>query len=293
MDGIVYKSSIFDRLLYSLLAVCILVPGTCIMLYGISRRDYDWPMIIVGALICSIVIYILQKYFTYRVTVYDEYLEIRMFDAVRRVRYGDIIELREKRNALYIIDWVDHDGRRVIRGADADACNDKDSVEIDITKVLSLQRAYIGDYDDLIDRLYEKCGKTRKRRRVVWSRASFISAASLKTDNGIRDILEILAPYGLLMVIFLMCLAEFVVASRGTSSAVITVYLRLIFPIFVVITLFILTLKYMDYIKKLLRDDSGSKKIPAANIRVFLIMSIGMSAGIIILFFIILNMWHS
>lgn len=292
MDGIVYKSSIFDRLLYSLISVCILVPGTCIMLYGISRRDYNWPMIIAGALICSIVIYILQKYFTYSVTIYDEYLEMRMFDVVRRVRYGDIIELREKRNALYIIDWVEHDGRRAIRGAGTDACNMEGSVEIDISRVLALQRAYIGDYDGLIDRLYEKCGKARKKRKVVWSKASFISAASLKADNGIRDILEILAPYALLMVIFLMSLAEFVVVSRGTSSAVITVYVRLIFPLFVVITLFILTLKYMDYIKKLLRDDSGSKKIPAANIKVFLVMNIGMSAGIIILFFVILNMWH-
>lgn len=292
MNRRIYKSSIFDRFIYSLTAAEIILLSLWAMLYGIDKRSYNWPMIPIGAFVCSYIIYLLQKIFTYSAELKEECIVINNGDAVVSIKYEDILKLYEKGSACYIIDSVEIDGIKKVRGTNIAAHEDLklEEIMVDTDEVPVLQKAFIENYDELIDMLFEKCNVSRDvKKRAGRGKDKFVRTAALKKDTGLRDILNIIFPYAILAIILLMGLIVFGAARKGKLSPVMIVFVNLIFPVFVVLSLFVLVLKYISYIKSLMRNEAVKAGISGRDTIVFLVSSIIMSAGIIIAFFLVLG----
>jgi len=98
-----------------------------------------------------------------------------------------------------------------------------------------------------------------------------------------------LYPYFMLLITFLMSLVEYGVLSKGNASHEIVTYAKLIFPILVVITIYILILNNIEYIKKFMSKGFRESDISFKDVTVFLVLNILLSACIVVLFFSILN----
>lgn len=296
LDKREYKSSAFDRVLFSFLAVSILMPGIWVILYGIEKREFNWPLVIVGLILCSCMIFILQKFFLYRVVVYDEFMEIHRFDKTISLRFHDIIDIYQRKNACYIIDQVMKDGKYFIRGTNDDAklYNETDKICISIFKLPVLQRAYIDNYDELIQYICSKIGKENAAAKPRRDRkSSFISAALLKDTNyrflkGI-DVLKMLIPYMMLVLALFATIAEYGIASKGINDSRLSLYAKYVFPVLIILAIFILVVNFIFYFIKLLNKDREKLSNLTSSIVVFIISNFILSAGVIAAFFIVLN----
>lgn len=292
MDGKVYKNGMFDKCIYSLVAVDVILPSLWAMLYGIDKRSYDWPMIPIGALICSYMLYMLQKFFTYSVTLYEDHMIINNMGRLTVIKYIDIFELKEKGSACYIVDEIENEGKIYIRGTDicVENAQSTDDIAINIKDITVLQKAFIGNYDELINELFARCSKQRKaEKHKFMDKDMFVRTAAYKDKIDAKDIAGVVFLYLLLAVIILIGLFEFSAAQKGSLSPVMAVYINLIFPLFAVVSLFIIALKYIHYIKSLLKNDNETKGIPVINAVIFLVSSIIVSAAVIAAFFVILG----
>jgi hypothetical protein len=291
-----YKSSVFDRVLFGLIALSILMPGSWVVLYSIEKRSYNWPMVIAGLVLCSYTIFLLQKFFSYRVVVYHDYIEIYRFDKVIRINFIDIVDIYQKRNACYIIDRVMKDGNYYIRGTnDVDKISsEKDKVSISIFKLPVLQRAYIDNYDELIQHIYSKIGKEYTAvKRVRNKKSSFVSAALLENVDhksiGGMEIFKIFVPYIVLLLIIFFSLAEYGIASKGINQPELNLYARNVFPVLIILAISILIINFIYYFIRLLNKDLGRISIRTSSILVFVISNFILSAGVIAVFFIVFN----
>jgi hypothetical protein len=294
MDRKIYKSSNFDRVLFSTIALAILIPGVWVILYGISRQSYDWPMAACGILLCSYTIYILQILFTYKVILDDDYMEIHRLDCIFTIKFDDIVDIYERRNACYIIDRVIEDGESYIRGTKPleKYSTGMDKVKVNLSKLPVLQKAYIENYQDMVSNVFSKTGLNHIKK-LKDRKSSFVSAALLKNvkywDLKELDIIKILLPYIILILTLLMCLVEYGTASKGVNLSGLDSYIKIGLPILVVIGINVLILNFINYFKKYLSSTREQSKVPGVSTFLFTLMNIVLSAGIVIIFFIVLD----
>lgn len=300
MNFKIYKSSIFDRVLYSFFSAGVLIPSMWLILYGLNRYSYNMPIILISILSCSYTIYLMQKAFSYKVLVNDDFIQIIESDHTFTIKYEDIIEIIEKRNACYLIDRINIENEYYIRGTKpALKCSEVvDSVNINRSKIAVLRRNYVENYHELINHISSKCiikeaERENVRNRGYIGKSLFASTALLsKADYeklSIYDTIRMFYPYFMLLTTFLMCLVEYGVLVKGNVSLGLFPYTKLIFPLFVVITIYILTINCLTYVKRLLCKGLPKPDISALNVTIFMVMNIGLSGGIIMLFFSMLN----
>lgn len=296
MSSKIYKSSIFDRALFSVTAAGILIPGVWVVLYGIDKRSYNWPLAAAGILLCAYTVYLLQKFFTYKAVINDDSIEIHSFKGSIAIRFDDIIEICERRNACYIIDKVMQDGKYYIRGTvpPVEYSGGMDKVKINLAKLPVVQRAFFDNYEEMSETLMNKCGVQPKSQKVRKDGKSFfVSTAMLDSIKYWQlrgaDILKMLLPYLVILLTFLMGLVEYGAMSKGNVSSWLTVYIKYVFPILVVIGLYILVLNFVHYFRKLLSVEPGRPSVPKGGIIMFVLFNTILSIGVILLFFIILN----
>lgn len=300
MNSINYESSIFDRVMYSLTASLILIPGLGLIFYGFDKRSYNLPIAIISLLICSYIIFLLQRFFSYRILISDDVIQIIEYGNVLTIRFEDILEVHERKNACYIIDRIKTGDEYYIRGTKTPVRYKDvvDELKINVFKLPVIRRAYLKNYYDLIDTLANNdCmnGKLKRYqgKRKVKGKSFFISAALLKKTDyeqlQLLDIIKILYPYFMLLITFLMSLVEYGVLIKGNASHEIITYAKFIFPIFVVITIYILIVNNIEYIKKIMGKGLRESDISFRDVTVFLVLNILLSACIVVLFFSILN----
>ena len=286
--------------MYSLTASLILIPGLGLIFYGFYKRSYNLPIAIISLLICSYIIFLLQRIFSYSIFICDDVIRIMEYGNVLTIKFGDILQIHERKNACYIIDRIKIGDEYYIRGTkpllrytDAD-----EELKINIFKVPVIRRAYLKSYYDLIDNIINNDHmkgelKLYQGRRRVKGKSFFASAALLKKTDyeqlQLLDIIKILYPYFMLLITFLMSLVEYGVLSKGNASHEIVTYAKLIFPILVVITIYILILNNIEYIKKFMGKGFRESDISFKDVTVFLVLNILLSACIVVLFFSILN----
>lgn len=294
MDKKLYKSSTFDRVLFSIIALAVLIPGIWVILNGITRSSYDWPMAAFGLLLCSYTVFILQKLFTYRVKLDDSQLEIHRLDTTYIIRFQDIIDIYERRNAIYIIDRVLEDGEYYIRGTKPHRKYSKDTgnVKVNLSKLPVLQKAYIENYQELVIKIFEKSGLNH-HKKLKDRKSNFVSAALLKNVKywNLRevDIIKVLLPYIILILTLLMSLILYDTASNGVELSGLSFYIKIGLPILAVIGINILVLNFIYYFRKYLRTTGEHSDVSKAGTVLFLFMNVVLSAGVIMIFFILLD----
>lgn len=278
MHDKVYESSTFNRILYGFMASCVLIPGLWLMIYLLGQRTYSMSTFVIGAVLCSYVILILQKLFSYKVIAYDECLEIKDVGGTIRIRYDEITDIKLERDSCCLVDSINHGQKG---------------------KCYILQKAYLKDYDQLVEYVFLRAGiqgAIETARMGQWNhdaKSYFISASLLKQvdekEASLKDILKAFFPYFLLMTIFFMGLVEYGVWIKGRLPSSITIYVELVFPMFAVVTTYMLVLKYMHYVKKLMDSEYCKIDLPVRNIAIFLFINIAVSSLIIVFFFYMLN----
>jgi hypothetical protein len=134
-----------------------------------DRKTYNWPIAGAGILLCSYMLYVFQKFFSSRIALYDDYMEIHKPGKMIAVRYDDILDIWENKNVCYIIDRINIDGKHYLRGSKHPISDIKDvkKIKVNSLKLISLQRAYLHNYDDIIEFLASRCSVERKLKNFV------------------------------------------------------------------------------------------------------------------------------
>lgn len=290
----VYKSSTFKKVLYSFLTIVIIILSTWVMLYGLINRDKNMLMFIAGSLLCTYSIYILQKFYFYKVTLTQEYIEIYSVNTAISVKYDDILGLYHKKNACYIIEksrayrkYFDRDSAIFAAGS-----INSDDMEIDLRKAPVLQRTFIQGYDEIIGVLSEKCSTIGNMKNSSYDTSYFISTALLKSISeskaSLSEIFKVLIPYMAVSLVFLMTLVVYGVSSKGYFPGYMSKLIKLVFPLCCVVAIYGLAFSHMEYAKKIIRGEDSKNKIHRHHSILYLIMNISISLSVIALFFIIL-----
>lgn len=259
-------------------------------------------MFFASAVLSLYTIYILYKLFSYKVVIYDEFMEIRNGGRQLKIRYDDIIDVKIEKDACYIIDKFSINRELIIRTTEPPVKYDPHKCEIirvNTRKLSVLQKAYLADYKHLIDCILDKCRAGRMLEGAYdetdkfIDKSEFISAVLLKEINerqaGLNEILKTVFPYILLLVIFLMSLVEYGVWAKRVIPEDLIPFLTFVFPVFAVLTIYVLVLKYIPYIKELMYCQPQEINISKRVIAGFLMINIIISGGIIAIFFYILN----
>jgi Mn2+/Fe2+ NRAMP family transporter len=106
---------------------------------------------------------------------------------------------------------------------------------------------------------------------------------------GIRDCLKTLLPYMMLLMVFLMSLAVYGIHSKGQGYEYLDVYVKLVFPVFVVTVIYMMVLKFVPYAKRIIESHSRQAGISPWRAFFFLVANLAAAASIFTLFFYILN----
>lgn len=296
----VYKSSIYRKVLYGVLSAGILIPALWTMSYGLQKGGYNVPIFIMSALVCSCTIYIYQRLFNYKVLIQDDHMEIWDFNKKIFIRYGDIIDIKVSRSASYIIDRIMVDGKYYIRGTlkSAEGSVERD-LFFDCRKLPVLQRAYVSNYHQMIQDVLSKCGieghteVASTVQKKTAHKSYFVPVSLLKEIDEMQvdlfDSLNILLPYVLLLIVFLMTLVEYGVWRKGIMPLWLIPHIRLVFPLFTVVTIYIIVIKYTCHIKALMDKESVKLNAPPGYLTAYIIVNMVLSACIISLFFLMLN----
>jgi hypothetical protein len=281
-----------------MLAIGIIVPDACIIFYGLEKRHRDFPMFIIGSFLCAYLIYLLQKIFLYKIVVYDDYMEINTPGSSVCIRYEDILDIQFKRNACYIVDRIDVDGDYYIRGTDKKLGNNIKEVEIAAGKLPVLQRPFLTDYNELVEYIIYKCSALGKnignlKYSEYTGRSPLISAALMKDISegraGVTETFKVLWPYFLMLLIAFMCMVMVIIIGKGYLPWYLVRYIRLIFPVSVVVVTYILALKYINCLKNILGRQFSEMEVSRNSVIIYLVCNIAMSYCIIALFFYLLN----
>ena len=293
----VYKSGYFNIILYGLITIGVLIPGIWVLLFSFSKHNYNWPFIIVGCILCSYPIYILQKQFSYKVTLQDDFLEINYFDKVTNIRYKDIIDLKFKKDACYIIDKYEIDDEYFIRGTTPLCKFASNNLEVrtNIFELPVIQKSFLENYNELINALICKLNKKIDIDVLAYPlpynntvRLSFVSLALLKNNKEnvtIFEAFDVLSPYIVIIFVSLMSLFTYEASNRGLWSNYSPIYFKLIFPVIAVISIYFLTIKFINYIKNSMNRKIYKPLITRYNIIIFITINIIISFAVIMLFF--------
>lgn len=295
MDKKIYKSSTFDRVLFSLTAFGILVPGLWIILYGISKHSYDWPLAAAGILLCSYTIYILQKFFTYKVVLQEDRVEIHKLDNVQSIMYEDIVNLYQKGRAFYIIDRIMKNGEYYLRGtANLKYSGNEDKVSINLLRLPVIQSSYIENYEDAVKVITERSGAELEIKRSSSDRKSLFASLFFLKSVDYRhlkqiDIFKMFLPYIIIGLTFLLTLVEFWVLGKGNYPQGMDSFAKYAIPLLSVIGLNILVLNFIHYLKKLFDSRTKLFDISKLHILLFILFNICLTMGVFTIFLIVIN----
>lgn len=285
----IYKSSIYDKALYGTITSGILILGLWAMFFGIEKRVYNLPLLIIDLLFCVYSIVILIRLFSYRVAITDQFIKIYDFNKTICIYYQNIIDIKISGSVCYIIDRISADGNFFVRGTNIAPRYSRDSsISINAARVPSIRRAYLEGYNEIIETLLLKCGMEYSGEVALSGIRKSMSYNPIKAlllieyTHSKKEFMQILAPCLLIMLTFVLSLLVFGTAQKGLYYPWILISLKSVFILYIAAAVYIFIIRFIPIVKKIAYSKSEKEVIDIKSIAISLLMNTLVFAAVII-----------